>query len=1052
MRKWLMALSTGVLAALLVSQAVMAQSEYTTGPGIKVSWTLNPREAPHTNYFTRGPAFGARSIQVGMDFDRDGHREFLFTTDETLAPGGPDPGILDVFLFEAAGNDSFTHVWHYSMPQGTNSLPALAWGDIDQDGLFEIYFGVPTLPPDPNKLFVFEQNQDYTFPSQPTVTWDFEKDPNADFRPAAFHLDDVDGDGKIELVTLSRTSGNRELVVASLATDQLDEFASFAVEFQAGNDVLGGGSTYDVEVVDFDGDGKKEIWANTWDNWSMAVFEADSADSYSLQVDLNQVDPTRDPGSFNSHDMYFVDMDDDGKLEGWFPMTNGVLYFIDDINDVSQLTADDVIRVGQYAPGGRSRGASIGDIDNDGRWDIVATHGRHEKVSWIEYQGLGSPADSTSYTWMVMFNSEGGTANERWYPPRIAPVDMDGDGWKEIFLTNLWASDPSQPMIVVLEYDPSSATKMASQWEFRNAIHHRDVDSLFAVSQSGNSRTIIGGFDLDQDGKKELIATDYPGHTVRVFEYNPDADVFEQVWMAPPDTSGLNRRSSNPRTVGVADFDGDEKWEIVFPLASEPSGWYVYEWDGVQGSDNYGDIYSSIIQTEIDTCCAADFKAFRADHERTTIIDIDGDGKQEMIIAIRRNAGGGKRGTLITSVDGDIEHNAGGGGFETWNVEFFVDRGQYGGGSPYHALPADLDGDGTYEIVNHTWNYFNFFNIDVLGPDQYVAPDPASPTRNFAATRPLDHVSLFGGDAADVNGDGDDEAYFPNFHTGDLWVIDYESGDDVLSIDSTHVVNIFPGAGQFYASIFDVDQNGRPNIFIGSTYPRTIVSVELMGNNPRDPMQYQAQVIYTGEPDVLRDIVVRDSAGVVTTTYKNTGAFASKVQAHWNRNPIDFDGDGQYEIIASFQGNQDSITTTTYKWNEQTSTWDTTVTKIANPKSWFAMRFEYTGQPTGIYEPEEITFVTPEDYILEQNYPNPFNPSTTIEYALPIDKRVTVRIYNMMGQVVKTLVNDEFQKAGRHRVIWDGTNEAGVRVASGTYIYSLEFGKYKKTKRMMLLK
>ncbi|MDQ7052144.1 MAG: hypothetical protein Q9P14_04340 [candidate division KSB1 bacterium] len=98
---------------------------------------------------------------------------------------------------------------------------------------------------------------------------------------------------------------------------------------------------------------------------------------------------------------------------------------------------------------------------------------------------------------------------------------------------------------------------------------------------------------------------------------------------------------------------------------------------------------------------------------------------------------------------------------------------------------------------------------------------------------------------------------------------------------------------------------------------------------------------------------------MVTTTYKHTGAFASKVQAHWNRNPIDFDGDGKYEIIASFQGNQDSITTTTYKWNEQTSSWDTTVTKIANPKSWFAMRFEFTGSPTGIYEPRDITFVTP---------------------------------------------------------------------------------------------
>ena len=588
----------GVLAGFLLMGPTTAHAQqYNPGPGFKVIWTLDPRD--HTDLFPRGPAFGARSIQVGMDFDRDGRREFLFTTDETLAPGGPDPGYLDVYLYENDGNDSFAYVWHYSMPDSTNSLPALAWGDIDQDGFFEIYFGVPTLPPDPIKLFVFEQGQDYTFPDQPTVTWDFGKAPDADFRPAAFQLADVDDDGAIELVTLSRTFNNRELVVASLTTDQLDEFASFASEFEAGNDVLGGGSTYDVDVVDFDGDGKKEIWANTWDNWTMAIFEADGPDSYSLQVELDAIYPERDPGSFNSHDMYFVDMDNDGKIEGWFPMTNGVLYFIDDIDDVSQLTKDHVIRVGQFAEGGRSRGASVGDLDNDGRWDIVATHGRNEKVSWIEYQGIGSPADSASYTWNLLISSEGGN-RERYYPPRIAPVDMDGDGWKEIFLTNLWASDPDQDMIIVVEYDPTTAPTLATDWEFRNAIAHDDVDSMFASVRS-NSRTIIGGFDLDKDGKKEIAATDYATHSVRLFEYDPANDVFELVWSSPVDTAE-NWYFSNPRTVGVGDLDGDDKWEIIFPHAAPPAGWVIFEWDGVVGSDNYGTTFSSVAPAEADTC------------------------------------------------------------------------------------------------------------------------------------------------------------------------------------------------------------------------------------------------------------------------------------------------------------------------------------------------------------------------------------------------------------------------------------------------------------------
>jgi hypothetical protein len=210
-------------------------------------------------------------------------------------------------------------------------------------------------------------------------------------------------------------------------------------------------------------------------------------------------------------------------------------------------------------------------------------------------------------------------------------------------------------------------------------------------------------------------------------------------------------------------------------------------------------------------------------------------------------------------------------------------------------------------------------------------------------------------------------------------------------------------------------------------------------------------LIPTGEPDVKRDIVVIDSAGVMTTTFKHTSAFASKVQAHWRRNPIDFDGDGNYELLASFQANRDSITTTNITWNASTSAWDTVVTKVVNPKSWAAMRIEFGGVGTGI-ETHDITFVTPDDYSLEQNYPNPFNPSTTIRFNLPISKQVTVRVYNLMGQVVKTLVDNEMRSAGSHSVVWDGTNEAGHKVASGQYVYRLRLNGQVKSKIMTLLK
>ncbi len=93
----------------------------------------------------------------------------------------------------------------------------------------------------------------------------------------------------------------------------------------------------------------------------------------------------------------------------------------------------------------------------------------------------------------------------------------------------------------------------------------------------------------------------------------------------------------------------------------------------------------------------------------------------------------------------------------------------------------------------------------------------------------------------------------------------------------------------------------------------------------------------------------------------------------------------------------------------------------------------------------------PTDFALYQNYPNPFNPETTIRYDLAAQGQVSLHIYNVLGQLVDTLV-DETQKAGRYTVRWDGTDARGVRVASGIYFYNINATSFKDMKRLMLLK
>ena len=93
----------------------------------------------------------------------------------------------------------------------------------------------------------------------------------------------------------------------------------------------------------------------------------------------------------------------------------------------------------------------------------------------------------------------------------------------------------------------------------------------------------------------------------------------------------------------------------------------------------------------------------------------------------------------------------------------------------------------------------------------------------------------------------------------------------------------------------------------------------------------------------------------------------------------------------------------------------------------------------------------PKSFGLDQNYPNPFNPVTTIGYRLPVDCRVKIDIFNILGQRVATLI-DEDQIAGSHRLLWSGTDSRGLKVNSGVYFCRLTAKDYTEVRKMMVLK
>jgi hypothetical protein len=95
--------------------------------------------------------------------------------------------------------------------------------------------------------------------------------------------------------------------------------------------------------------------------------------------------------------------------------------------------------------------------------------------------------------------------------------------------------------------------------------------------------------------------------------------------------------------------------------------------------------------------------------------------------------------------------------------------------------------------------------------------------------------------------------------------------------------------------------------------------------------------------------------------------------------------------------------------------------------------------------------VLPQEFALAQNFPNPFNAGTMIRYQLPKASLVEVRLYDMVGQLVRRLVHEQ-QQAGSYQVVWDGRDSQGRIVGNGVYFYEIRAGKFRALKKMVMTK
>ncbi|HEY6437202.1 MAG TPA: FlgD immunoglobulin-like domain containing protein, partial [Ignavibacteriaceae bacterium] len=109
-----------------------------------------------------------------------------------------------------------------------------------------------------------------------------------------------------------------------------------------------------------------------------------------------------------------------------------------------------------------------------------------------------------------------------------------------------------------------------------------------------------------------------------------------------------------------------------------------------------------------------------------------------------------------------------------------------------------------------------------------------------------------------------------------------------------------------------------------------------------------------------------------------------------------------------------------------------------------------------VTDTEPVRNIIPELYSLKQNYPNPFNPATSIEYSLPVAAEIELVVYNIIGQQVASLVNEQ-RSAGSYSVVWNADDSKGIKLSSGIYFYKLKASgvdgiEFQEIKKMVLLK
>lgn len=1061
------------------------------------TWTLEFANTLFQPGFVRSATIEVPEIEVGgfgeivsgVDLDGDGKLEIYAVNDNW----NDTPLELVPRIYKYEWNGAYWEiVWSAVLDIPLqNTWPALAVGDLDEDGKMEVIWGpvnnISTENPNPSRIVVFEVAGDSSdvlgVPDGngnylPNAEWTIVDTDAQNERPFKWVVQDIDLDGKQEIIFGARAGNLRYGVVSvDIIPDNGDGSETWTLEASAlSAGPVDGGTIYDIAVVN-------DYIYLLHSNGDVTPIKYE-AGVYTAKPLLLAKFPG---GSWKSSSV--VDIDKDGVLEfvvGGWNGSNSDVYLAKPNGDTL-----DVSVIGNFTALGATylNGGSSGDIDGDGKVDFIfgsrtAVSDPNGSVYRLSYLG-GDITSADSYEESLVDHGLLETGGQF---DIVSVADLDGDGVDEVAYSGIpRSSDPVPIGIIKYQTTPVAGN---NKWDLAivdNVIYLFDQNGIVHPVQYLNDQWqvlpslsgVAGGLgsfkgsvvtDVDGDGVEEIVVgTWFSSGAGKVYLLKPYNGGLQSNLIA--DLADLGAVRLNGAAAG--DIDDDGYMDFVFGSRASGGGIFRVEYRGGDITDINSYVTQKIDEgiiasaDQLDIVSLAnldddkDLEVVYSGIPRSTFpvpipivvldvqkisttpiaevkIDADGDyildnlGQEFTIVGV------------VTSINPTATSNRFSYYIQDATGAINITKGGETGGGPVFEIGSRLQVTGVLgqfrglsqlEIANLDSNLLFLGAAAIPAPLKITLPQLLSNPEFYEGMlvqiTPLAKTETSPAWPAE----GSDANMIVTDGIEQLTLRIDKDTDIDGSVEPVYPISVKGNITQ-YSSASTVYNDGyqlSPNFF-----------ADISGNVPAPPSPYYyfSDETRAAFADQTVQISSLDQQFVISWTPAvdlNNDPIFYQLQFFIDGNPSDFGVTDQTTLTLTGQdvinalGGQNK----TVQMNVRCRGLEETLVSSVDT---LTTTFDI------LVSVDDESFI-PKEFFVDQNYPNPFNPTTSIKFGLPSQSVVDLRIYDILGREVAVLINNQNLSAGTHTYNFDAKH-----LSSGTYIYRISTGNNVVSKKMLLIK